>query len=77
MRRIHSLPKSLFAATTGLALVFGVSSAALGEPTIECLESGGQASCVTQPACGFECRSLGYLSGTSYCDLSTQCCYCG
>lgn len=76
MRRFNSLSKTLFATATGLALVFGVSSAALGEPTLECMESGGQASCVSQPSCAFECRSLGYPSGFSQCNLATGCCYC-
>lgn len=76
MRTINSVSKLLFGAATSVALVFGVSSAAVGEPTLDCLDSGGQASCVTQPACAFACRGLGYPSGFSRCDLATQCCYC-
>jgi hypothetical protein len=76
MRTMAALSKTLFAGLTGLALAFGASTALAGEPTLECLESGGQASCVTQPSCAYECRQLGYPSGFSQCNLATGCCYC-
>lgn len=72
----NAISKSVFATATAIALAFGISTAAIGEPTLECMESGGVASCVSQPSCAFECRQLGYPPNNSNCNLSTNCCYC-
>ncbi len=86
MRMLDSISRAVFVAGTGLALTFGVTTAALGaripsvppgEPTIECMEVGGVASCSTQSACAYACNYYGYPQGISSCNLSTRCCTCG
>ena len=82
MLTLTTIRKTVFATATGVALAFGLSSAALatparGEPTEECLESGGHAYCATHPSCEYACRQLGYtLFYTPRCDVATRCCYC-
>ncbi|HEX6912143.1 MAG TPA: hypothetical protein VF142_17200 [Longimicrobium sp.] len=87
MVTLNAISRTVFVAATGLALAFGVSTAAAGEripevppaePTLECMEAGGVASCSTQAACAYACRYYGYPStmpGT--CNLATRCCTCG
>ena len=87
MRTLNAISRAVLVAGTGVALTFGVTTAALGaripdvppgEPTLECMEAGGVASCSTQAACAYACRYYGYPStmpGT--CNISTRCCTCG
>lgn len=82
----NAISRTLLVAGTSVALAFGLTTAAAGasipetppgEPTLECMEAGGIASCSTQPACAYACRYYGYPSGISSCNLSTRCCTCG
>ncbi|HEY0020678.1 MAG TPA: hypothetical protein VGC13_30545 [Longimicrobium sp.] len=86
MVTLHAISRTVFVVGTGLALTFGFTTAAAGaripntppaEPTLECQESGGWASCGTQAACAYACRYYGFPSGISACNVSTRCCYCG
>lgn len=87
MGMLNAISRTVFVAGTGLALTFGVSSAAAsaripdippGEPTLECMESGGVASCSSPAACAYACRYYGYPTGIpSSCNVATRCCYCG
>jgi hypothetical protein len=75
MITLMAMSKSIFAAATGLSLAFG-ATAAMGEPTIECMEAGGVASCISPASCESSCRALGYPQWNSRCDVSMRCCYC-
>ena len=86
MGTLNAISKAVFVAATAGALAFGLTTAAHGEripgpppgePTLECMESGGVASCTSQAACAYACRYYGYPSGIEWCDLSTRCCHCG
>ena len=77
MRSLTTIPRAVFTAAVGAALTFGVATAARGgEPSLECMQSGGQASCNTHPSCAYQCRMLGYPAGSSHCDVAARCCYC-
>jgi hypothetical protein len=87
MVTLDAISRALFVAATGVALTFGVTSVAAGsripdvppgEPTLECMEAGGVASCSSPAACAYACRYYGYPStmpGT--CNIATRCCTCG
>lgn len=75
MVALDAVSKTLLMGGTALALAFG-GTTALGEPTLECMESGGVASCRSAAECEFECTSMGYPANNSRCDLSLRCCYC-
>lgn len=86
MVTLRAISSTVFMAGTSLVLAFGVATAAAGspvpavppeEPSLECMESGGIASCSSQPACAYACRYYGYPSAGSSCNLATRCCTCG
>ncbi len=87
MVTLKAISRTLFVAGTGVALAFGFATAASGsripdlppgEPTLECQEAGGWASCSSQSACAYACRYYGFPSTMpGSCNVATRCCTCG
>lgn len=86
MITFNAISRAVFVAGTSLALAFGAATAVAAEripdippsePTLECQEAGGWASCSSQAACAYACRYYGFPSGISSCNVATRCCTCG